>query len=411
MVPVPPSGPASEIHRFAYDPPALVTGRGAAAAVGDELARVGSERALVVTGQTVGSTDAVMEPIRAGTGDRLVGEFAETTPDKRLETALAVAAHAREVDADALVAVGGGSSLDVAAFAAIALARDADDAALRDEFVAEGGLAVPAGDLCPLVAVPTTLAGADLSVVAGVTTVEDGDLVRGAAFDGRLMPAAVVYDDALFETTPHDVLCASAMNGFDKGVETLYSPDGSPVTDATAVRGLGLLRDGLTALGAGERDPATIHDCVVGTMLVQYGVSRADGPDDRVLTLSLIHAFGHGIARGYAVQQGGAHGIIAPHALSFLFDHVDGRRDLLATALGVDAPDDPGATAEAVIDAVAEVRDALGLPTRLSEVDDIAEDDLPHIAQVVHDDGFMASTPAGFDPSVADVESVLRDAW
>jgi alcohol dehydrogenase len=344
--------------------------------------------------------------VREGLGDRLAGTFAGTTTDKRVGTAGEIADRADAVDADCLVAVGGGSSLDLAKVAAVlrASGQTAEEArnALRGD-----GIEVADDDPTPLFAVPTTLAGADLSVVAGVTTeaVDEPLVVRGGVFDPRLMPEAVVYDPALFETTPHGVLCASAMNGFDKGIETVYARNATPVTDATATRGLELLRRGLPGLGAGDRDDETLHDCLVGTALVQYGCSRTDGT-----TLSVLHAYGHGVARGFAVQQGGAHAVVAPHALSHLFDAVDARRDLLASAFGVGATD-PGRQADGVVEAVTAVRDALGLPTRLRGIEDMAESDLPAVARSVVEDGFMANRPEGYDPDAEAIEGVLRSAW
>jgi alcohol dehydrogenase class IV len=197
------------------------------------------------------------------------------------------------------------------------------------------------------------------------------------------------------------------MNGFDKAVEILYSRTATPITDGTAIRALRLLSRGLPALGDGERDDETLHDAVVGTVLAQYGCSRPDS-----LTLSLIHAFGHGIARDYDVQQGGAHGIVAPHALRYLFAEVDGRRDLLAEGFGLDpAGLSPAETADTVIGEVEGIRDALGLPTRLREIPDMAESDLPDVAADVDGDGLMRYCPEGLEPSVRDLEGVLRDAW
>ena len=390
--------------RFDYAPGTIRYGDGCVDALAEELAAVGADDAIVVTGRTVGSTASVMEPVRAGLGDRLAGEFAETTPAKRFETAVAGAERFADCGAGAIVAVGGGSSLDVARIvAALSAAADPPDAA-HDTFEETGAVAVPAEGVPPVVAVPTTLAGADLSMVAGVTSRRDG-LVRGGVHDSQLMPAALHYDPHLVATTPQDVLCASAMNGFDKAIESTYAATGTPITDATAVGALRRLDRGLPALGAGERDADTMDDVVVGTLLAQYGCSRADG-----LTLSLIHAFGHGIARGYAVQQGAAHGIIAPHALRYLFAHVDGGRALLAEGLDVEAST-PDGRAEAIVDRVAEIRDALGLPTQLREVEDMAEHDLPAVATDVYGDGLMPYCPDGLDPTVEDLEAVLRAAW
>lgn len=404
----------TESFRFTYDPATLVYGRDCVAEeLAVDLERLGTERALVISGTTVGTSEGTIGPVREGIGDRLSSVFAETTPDKRLRMAADAAERIREEDVDTLVALGGGSSLDVTAFAAIITAREIGYEEARAEFLDTGTVAIPDdATLLPIIVVPTTLSGADLSVVAGITTIEDGELVRGAAFDGRLMPHAIYYDPALYETTPHGVLCASAMNGFDKGVETLYSPSGSPVTDGTAIRGLRLLGRGLPNLGDGKRDEETLYDSIVGTMLVQYGFSRAIGPEAQTATVSIIHAFGHGIARGYDIQQGGAHGIIAPHVLEYLFDNTDANRRFLAEALGVDSPEaTPDETAAAVVDAVSDVADALGLPERLREISDMDESDLPKIAESVHGDTLMAMKPEEVDPSVDEIEAILRAAW
>jgi alcohol dehydrogenase len=150
-------------------------------------------------------------------------------------------------------------------------------------------------------------------------------------------------------------------------------------------------------------DPETLTPVLEGIVLVQYGVSRPEG-----VTLSLIHAFGHALTRTFPVQQGAAHGVIAPHALRYLFAQCDGSRDLLAEGFGVADADDP---AEAVVREVESVRDALGLPTRLRDVDGPAPDDLPAVAQAVLDDSFMTNAPTGLDATREGIEGVLRDAY
>jgi len=393
--------------RFEYDPAVLRYGPNATGALDTELDAQGYDRALVVCGSTVGATPAVMEPIREGLGDRLAGIFAETTPAKRLGTAYDGLERFRETDADCLVAVGGGSSLDVAKIISLLAAADRDPAAIGQALVDSGTIAVPQAELPPIVAVPTTLAGADLTMVAGVTAAPDtcpvNEPASGGVGDPKLMPAAVCYDPELIATTPQSVLAASAMNGFDKGIETLYAANATPITDATAARGLGLLTEGLLAFGHDSDDPRVYQALTQGIMLVQYGISRADGT-----TLSLIHAFGHGLTRTYKVQQGAVHAVIAPHALSYLFEQVGGRRSLLADALGVSSTDDPAA---AVVDRVSEVVTALGLPTRLRDVDGPSRAEFPEVADAVLEDSFMANAPSGLEPTQKDIIGVLEAAW
>jgi alcohol dehydrogenase class IV len=394
--------------RFAYDHGPIRYGRGCVDALADELAGVGVERALVVCGKTVGATAEVIDPVEDGLGEYHGATFAGTTPDKRLGAALAGLEAMRDVDADALVSLGGGSSLDVAKAIAVLAGRDEDPPKLAAELESTGTIAVP-DEVPPIVAVPTTLAGADLSMAAGITATPASGLVDepvgGGLFGQSLMPAALLYDPALFATTPTDVLAGSAMNGFDKAIETLYASTRTAVTDATAKRALELLSEGLPDLRA-DTD-AALDRVVQGIVLAQYGASRPDG-----MTLSLLHAFGHGLTAGYPVQQGVAHAVIAPHALEYLFEHVDGRRHLLADGLGVDtdgASDDE--LADAVVSRVAEIRDALELPSSLRAVDGIEQSDLHDIATYTLNDSLLGYAPAELDPTVEDLEGVLREAW
>jgi alcohol dehydrogenase len=413
-------GRLTEPFRFAYDAPAVRCGQDVAADLDAELDNHGFKRALVVCGQTVGSTPAVMDPVREGLGDRLAGVFAETTPAKRLSTAADGLAALDEHDADVVVAVGGGSSLDTGKVIGVLAARIAaaiDDGTSVDreavlaevgcEFAETGTIAVPEEGVVPVVALPTTLAGADISQGAGLTASPAGGLVTeavgGGVSDPPLMPASVVVDSALLATTPEGVLAASAMNGFDKGIETLYASTATPITDATAIRGLSLFQDGLLAFGDGDRDARVFDALARGIVLVQYGISR---PDET--TLSLVHAFGHGLTRTGDLQQGAAHAIVAPHALEFLFEQVDGRRDLLAEALGVGGADDPAA---AVVEAVTEVRDALGLPRRLRDVDGPDREAFAEVVDIVLEDAFMANVPEGLDVTADDIEGILDAAW
>jgi alcohol dehydrogenase class IV len=411
--------------RFAYEPGVLRFGDGSVADLGEELATQGIEHALVCCGESVGATPEVRDPVEAGLGDRHAGTFAGTSARKALVEAAGARDAYHEHDADAFCALGGGSALDVAKAAAVLTASGQSVAEAAADVAETGTLAIPDGRLPPIAVVPTTLAGADLTQVAGLTaTPESGgvdEAVGGGIADERLMPTALFYDPELYRHTPAGVLAASAMNGFDKAVETLYAANATAVSDATAIHALRLCLDALPDLGgrapsetarngraAGPRDGTddldVLREAVAGIMLAQYGVSRPDGS-----TLSLIHAFGHGLTAVSDIQQGAAHGAVAPNALAYLFEQVDGRRDLLAEGFGVEAETREG-TAAGVVDAVAAVRDGLGLPTRLRDTP-VPESGLDRAAEITHEDAFMANAPPGLDATVAELRGVLEAAW
>ncbi len=395
--------------RFEYHPSTIRFGSNCVDDLETELERRGLERALIVCGSTVGSTPEVIDPVREGLGDRLAGVFDETTPKKRLATAVDGREALEAVDADVLVSLGGGSSLDVAAVISVLAAGDRSHEDVAAEFADRETISVPDEGLVPIVTVPTTLAGADLSMVAGVTAAPDSSPVEaelgGGISDPGLMAVAAFYDPELVATTPDAILAGSAMNGFDKGIETLYAGNATPITDATARHGLEKLEDGFRAFGDGDRDTETFRTILEGIVLVQYGISR---PGET--TASIVHAFGHALTRTGDLQQGAAHAVVVPHVLEYLFDQedVDARAGMLADALGVgEAADGPAA----VVEAVAEIRDALGLPTRLRDVDGPEKSEFPDVAQAVLDDAFMANAPPGLDPTVEEIEDILEAAW
>jgi alcohol dehydrogenase class IV len=400
MIPIPDS------FEYDYRGTALVYGRGRIETLDERLAERGLERALVVCGANVGSNGDVMGPVREGLGDRLVGVFDQTTPAKSARTAYDGIQMMREVDADVLVGVGGGSSIDVARLASVL----ASDGRSMDELLAEiehDGDVDPArgGELVtPTVAVPTTFAGADVSsggslVVATAAEPPVGQVNRMGVDDPRASPAEVCYDPDLFETTPMGALAGSAMNGFDKGIETIYGRGPTPITDGTAIHGLSLLREAFPRLGDG--DPSTMDRAVTGIALVQFDRSA-----------NVVHAFGHGFSRRYPVQQGVVHAVLVPHVLEYVFEHVDGRRDLLARGLGIDTGGlSEAAVGAAVVEAVVAVRDSLDLPTRLRDLEPVDRADVPAIAEFVHRDGALSGGPVGLDPSVSDIEAVIDAAW
>ena len=401
--------PTADTFEHGYRGCEILYGRGRADELSAVLGGRGLGDALVVCGSNVGANDDLMARIREGLGERLAGVFDGTTPDKRVETAYDLLDTRAEVGADALVAVGGGSSLDVARQAAILDVDGRDLAALRADAAegpdALGSLAPGSDPSLPVVVVPTTFAGADLSTGGSLEVLSSSESPTGRPLtvsgDGP-MPVVDLADPALFETTPESALAGSAMNGFDKGIETPYASDATPVSDASAVHGLRLLADALPRV-AGERpgSEAATDRAVVGALLVQL--------DRRI---SVIHAFGHGFARRYDVQQGDVHAVVAPHALAYLFEEVDASRRALAVGLGVgvDGRDDD-AIAEGVVEAVTAVRDDLPVPGRLRDVPATSESDLPAIAEHVADDWCMDRAPEGLDATPEAIEGVLRAAW
>ena len=387
-----------EPFSFTYRGCDILYGRGRAADLDEILAERDLERALVVCGSNVGANEALMDPITEGLGDRLAGVFDETTPAKRVETAYDAVERMQDVDADVLVGVGGGSSLDIARQATLLAADGRTQAELEAE-AREGTLSGldDASPVVPTVVVPTTFAGADVSAGGSlvVLSAEESPSGQPITVSGDAMPTANVADPDAFATSPLSALEGSAMNGFDKGIENLYAREGTPFSDATAIHGLRYLRTSLPELS--EADPAALDRAVVGILLVQYQ-RRA----------SIIHAFGHAFSRRYPVQQGDVHAVMAPHALRYVLEEVPDVRWKLAAAFGVDVEGNP---TDAIVDEITRIRDSLDVPRDAADLEGADRDDIPALAEFTMNDYMMPQAPEALDPTIEELEAVLEKAW
>ena len=405
---------ATNSFTFEYQPGTIHHGPDVVAELGSELEHYGCSRALIITGSTVANTSRVMDPIQRGLGDTLIEVFHEVTSEKYLQMAYQAAKQVREEDIDSLIGLGGGSSLDMAKIISVLVSHDRPLSDVVNDIMEKDAMIVPDdGQFPDLFAVPTTLPGADLSQIAGVKLAMEpsrtpkSEISNGGISDNRVMPTAVFHDLDLFSATPNKILATSAMNGYDKGIEMLYSNFHTPITDATAIRGLQLLQTSLPSVTDEQIHEDDLSRILKGITLSQYGLSTPD-----VYRASIIHAFGHALSRNYDIQQGVAHSIAAPHVLQYLFSKVDGRRSLLADALNVNnrkATEEE--TAQLVVSAVAETRDALGLPSQLRSVDGAEQSHFPKLAQAVIEDSFMAAAPDQIDSDQEAIETVFRNMW
>lgn len=328
--------------------------------------------------------------------------FNGTTPDKTIEDVYTGIEAAEEVNPDVVVGVGGGSGLDVARQIGVFMADGRSLSTIRSQAL-DGNLERPNPDwdVLPAAVVPTTFAGADLSSGGSIEVIAADESPTGQPIrtKGSNMPRKLFYDPDLYETTPMGALAGSSMNGFNKGIETIYGRDADPVTDGTSMHGLRLLQKSFLCLP--DDDPAAMDRAVVGMILVQFQRKT-----------SIIHAFGHGFSRRYTLQQGNVHAVLAPHVLAYLFSKIDAKRQLLGEAFDVDyesLSDDE--LADEIVDAVVDVRNSFDLPRNLREIDPVDREDFPEIAAFIMDDLSMNQAPEALNPTTDEIKSVLHDAW
>ncbi|MCC9597440.1 MULTISPECIES: iron-containing alcohol dehydrogenase [unclassified Rubrivivax] len=320
-----------------------------------ECERTGMRRPLVVTDAGVRAA-GVLQPALDALGD-LPHAVYDGTPSNPTEAAVREAVRVwREHGCDGLVAVGGGSSIDLAKGVAIAATHDGP---LAHYATIEGGSARISERVAPLIAVPTT-AGTGSEVARGaIVIVDDG---RKLGFHSwHLVPKAALLDPELTRALPPKLTAATGMDAIAHCIETFLAPAPIPPADGIALDGLArgwahierATRDGQDREARWNMMSASMQ----GALAFQKGLGCVH---------SLSHALGGADPR---LHHGSLNAVFLPAVLCFNAKAESVRRDKrmqrLAQAMGLPGCGDDGAE---VAEAVRALNARLGLPARLAEM-------------------------------------------
>ncbi|MEE2865413.1 MAG: iron-containing alcohol dehydrogenase, partial [Pseudomonadota bacterium] len=203
-------------------------GFGELATLKEELALAGISRPLVVTDKGVRGL-GFLDKIEAVLGKELAGVYDET-PGNPNEAAVRVATDLfKEVEADGIIAIGGGSAIDLAKAVAILAAHGG---ALKTYAVIEGGLQKITAKTWPTIAIPTT-SGTGSEVGRGaIVILDDGRKV--GLLSPFLVPKAAIVDPELTMTLPPVLTAATGMDAISHCIETYLAPSFNPPADGIA---------------------------------------------------------------------------------------------------------------------------------------------------------------------------------
>lgn len=355
----------------------------------DQLAGVVEARGwsrLVLFGSPSLRREGVVDRLQKALGDRLVAIYDTVqthVQDFQLAEALALAA---DCHVDALISFGGGSPIGMGKAVSHALEK--------------GRGQTPAETLTPIVAIPTTYAGSEMTPTFGVTH-NDGPAPRKiTVHEPRIVPRVVIYDPDLTLQLPARVTASSGINALAHCVEALYSPARSPLASAAALEGIRIIYRALPRCTSNGSDRAARADMLTGAHLAGLALSMA--------SMGLHHGLCHVLGGTANVPHGIANSIILPHAMRFNLEAAVPELAQVARAMGVTDPDDRSA-AEASIDTVQRFIGGLGLPGRLRDAG-VAEADLPGLARLAL---LSRSVQDNIRPlsAEAEAEAIFRAAW
>lgn len=389
----------------------IIFGRGAVRRTGEAVRRLGAQQALLVTDQALVAAGLNEEVegslVSAGVGaDRFDGGQAKPT----LETVADCVAAAQEKEYDALVALGGGSNIDLAKAVAVVLRYGGSAEAYFGEN------RVP-GPILPLVAVSTT-AGTGAEVSGASVLADPAHNRRGAILSNYLRPRVAIYDPLLTASCPPQVTADAGIDALAHAVEAYMvlsyrtemgadEPTGLyqgrfPLSDLLAERAIALIGRYLRGAVYQAGDLEAREGMHLASLLAGMAFSNAG--------LTAVHALEYPVGVMTGCTHGAGNGLLLPHVMEYNLPACPRELAAIARLLGEEVSGlSVWQAAGRAVEAVHRLKEEIGIPMRLRDLG-VKEAELRPLAkataQITH---LLQASPRPLD--VDSLEGILRRAW
>jgi maleylacetate reductase len=334
-------------------PTRVVFGAGTIRELAAEVERLGARRVLLIS--TPGRAEMVK---RLSKGLAVAGVFDRAVMHTPMEAVTQARELASSIKADCCVAVGGGSTIGF-------------------------GKAIALSSALPVIAVPTTYSGSEMTTIWGIS--EGGAKKTGR--DPKVLPRAVIYDPELTLELPAAVSAASGMNAIAHCVEALYAHDGNPIVSLMAEEGIRALARALPKIVSTPGDLESRSAALYGAWLAGMTIGTT--------SVALHHKLCH-ILGGMGLPHAETHSIVLPHAVRYNHDAAPEAMARIRRALG----------ASEAAAGLYDLQRKLGSPMRLAELG-MKEADLERAARTAVEAPYPNPRKVEYEP----VLRLLRDAY
>lgn len=264
---------------FIYNgqPSRVVFGPGSLAHLEREIDLLGAKKALVLsTPEQAHQAQMVADRL----GAHAAGIFPRAVMHVPIETAREARDEARRLGADCAVAIGGGSTTGL-------------------------GKAIAMDSGLPILAIPTTYAGSEMTPIYGIT--EAG--VKKTGKDPRVLPRTVIYDPELTLSLPVAMSVTSGMNAIAHAAEGLYAQDSNPVMDLMAEEGIRAIAQALPVINRQANDVVARGDALYGAWLCGAVLGNVG--------MALHHKLCHTLGGSFNLPHAEVHTVVLPQAIAF----------------------------------------------------------------------------------------------
>ncbi len=296
----------------------------------------------------------------------------------------------KKADADYLIAIGGGSSMDTAKGIGIIIANPdfADVRSLE-------GVAPTKNKSVPIFAVPTTAGtAAEVTINYVITDVEKNR--KMVCVDPKDIPVVAFVDPEMMSTMPKGLTAATGMDALTHAIEGYITGGAWELSDMFHLKAIEIISRSLRA--AVENDPKGREDMALGQYVAGMGFSNVG--------LGIVHSMAHPLGALYDTPHGVANAIILPTGMEYNAPVTGEKYREIARAMGVNGVDDMTQEEyrKAAIDAVKQLSKDVGIPADLKDI--VKPEDVDFLAQSAYDDACRPGNPR--ETSVDEIKELYR---
>lgn len=373
----------------------IISGAGSALQLADQCRRLGVARPLLVTDPGLMSIGLVPPVLAALESEGLAPiVFDQVREDPPEATVLAAADMGRSEGVDGVLAVGGGSSMDVAKVVAVLLGGNQALAQLY-------GVGNVSGQRLPLVLVPTTAGtGSEATPVAVITT---GETTKAGVSSPVLLPDVAVLDADLTLGLPAAVTAMTGVDAMVHAIEAYTSRhQKNPISDNLARHALALLARNIRTAVHDGRNREARENMLLGACLA--GQAFANAP------VAAVHALAYPLGGHYHIPHGLSNSLVLPNVLEFNSAAAgELYAELAEIVVGMPLEGSPEAKTAAMIASMRELIDDVELPATLAAAG-VDEDQLEMLAEdAMLQQRLLVNNPR--DVSYEDALAIYRAAY
>lgn len=371
----------------------IVFGQGSIDALPGLVAEFAADRVMVISDPGIcaaGIAGKVMERLeQQGLTTAL---YSNVKPNPTNENVMEAAGQAKAFAPDLFVAVGGGSSIDLAKAVSLLMTNEGP----IERYAGIGNVSSKG---LPLIAVPTT-SGTSSEITNVCALIDTEKVLKYVIIDNKLTADRVVADPCLMVSVPGFVTATTGMDAITHAVESYISNSASPMTAYHSLTGLRILYDNLPRAYENGADIQAREQMMLGSLITGFAFSNAN--------LGLVHGIAHALSAHFGLPHGAANAAVLPYVMAFNAPACPEKMIDMAKTLDLLLCGDGETDRLALAYALRELNIRLNIPT-LSQWD-ISEADLDMLAENV-----LGEPVLDFNPrrgiTKADVLGILRQAF